>query len=272
MSTLRRMAGDAVRKLMGPHRRAYGFMQSAFSFDLPAETCEPRNETIVVLAPHMDDEVIGCGGTIARHVRAGARVTVVYLSDNRYVKANAHLPRAERERLHLELLVTRKREARDGCAVLGVDDLHFLDGDPRGLGDSEEVAARLRALLQAVSPAIVYVPVFLDRHPDHRASNAVLQRAVQGTNLDFECRAYEVWTPLVPNRLVRIDDVLELKLQALACHASQLAHTDFLHMIRGLNAYRASAVPDGAARFAEAFLALPLPEYLGLYRRFSSRE
>jgi len=149
---------------------------------------------------------------------------------------------------------------------------HFLDGDPRSLEDSEEVAVRLRALLQAVSPAIVYVPVFLDRHPDHRASNAVLQRAVLGTSLDFECRAYEVWTPLVPNRLVRIDDVLEIKLQALACHASQIAHTDFPHMIRGLNAYRASAVPDGAARFAEAFLALPLPEYLGLYRRFSSRE
>jgi LmbE family N-acetylglucosaminyl deacetylase len=196
----------------------------------------------------------------------------VYVSDNRYVNANGHLSPVERERLHQDLLVTRKREARDGCAILGVRDLRFLDGDPRSLDSSEELAAALRVLLLEVSPSIVYVPVFLDRHQDHRATNAVLQRAVQGTSLEFECRAYEVWTPLVPNRLVRIDDVLELKLQALACHASQTAHTDFAHMIRGLNAYRASAVANAAARFAEAFLALPLPEYLALYRGFSSRE
>lgn len=263
---------STLRKLLRPHRRAYAFMQSAFSFDLQAAVCEPENETVMVLAPHMDDEVIGCGGTVARHVRAGARVAVVYLTDSRYVKANADRPPAERERLHQELLGIRKCEAREGCAILGVQDIHFLDGDPRLLEDSEEVATKLRALLQRISPAIVYVPVFLDRHPDHRATSAVLLAATNGTRQSFECRAYEVWTPLIPNRLVRIDDTLETKLQALACHQSQLAHTDYAHMVRGLNAYRASAVPDGAARFAEAFLSLPLAEYLDLYRRFSSRE
>jgi LmbE family N-acetylglucosaminyl deacetylase len=257
-----------VARLLRRESRAYHFLQSAFSLDIPARLIEPENTAIVVLAPHMDDEVIGCGGTLGQHARAGAQICVVFVTDARYVNANAHLPAAERERLRTELLAVRKREAHAACEVLGITDLQFIDADPAGLEESTTAAAKLREILLRIRPSIVYVPVFLDRHPDHRATSGVLLRAVAGTDFSCECRAYEVWTPLIPNVLVRIDDTMEMKMRALKCHASQLAHTDFVHMSSGLNAYRAAGVPDGAARYAEAFLSAPLPEYLRLYRSF----
>jgi GlcNAc-PI de-N-acetylase len=50
----------------------------------PALLWQPEGKKIVVLAPHMDDEVIGCGGTLYKHIQRGATVTVIYLTDGRY--------------------------------------------------------------------------------------------------------------------------------------------------------------------------------------------
>src|SRR5258707_15250966 len=52
-------------------------------YDQAASLCEPGGGEIVVLAPHMDDEVLGCGGTIARHGQAGGNGTGVFLTDGR---------------------------------------------------------------------------------------------------------------------------------------------------------------------------------------------
>jgi hypothetical protein len=59
---------------------------------------------------------------------------------------------------------------------------------------------------------------------------------------------------------------LELKKRALACYRSQLTDTDYMHAALGLNAYRSLALGGKAGQFAEAFHALPLVDYLHLYR------
>jgi hypothetical protein len=50
----------------------------------PAILWRPEGRRFVVLAPHMDDEVIGCGGTLYKHIQGGAIVTVIYMTDGRY--------------------------------------------------------------------------------------------------------------------------------------------------------------------------------------------
>jgi LmbE family N-acetylglucosaminyl deacetylase len=160
----------------------------------------------------------------------------------------------------------RKAEARRAADVLGVRVLHFLDAEDSRLRHDSLVAGKLRKILEAERPEIVYLPFFLERHPDHLATNTVLFAATRDTALSFECRGYEVWSPLFPNCAVRIDATLDLKRRAMECYASQLAVSDYLHSSLGLNAYRSMslAVSDGG-RYVEAFHALHLTDYRRLH-------
>jgi LmbE family N-acetylglucosaminyl deacetylase len=110
----------------------------------------------------------------------------------------------------------------------------------------------------------VYLPFYLEEHPDHRAASQVLLDAVAGTSLQFQCMGYEVWTPLFPNCLVRIDSTVETKKQALQEYRSQLEQCDYLHASIGLNAHRSAGLinpPGFQGGYAEAFHATSLPEY-----------
>jgi LmbE family N-acetylglucosaminyl deacetylase len=214
----------------------------------------------------MDDETLGCGGTIARHVQAGAQVTVVFLTDGRYGASYAGMTEPERELRQTEIVAIRKREAQCASRILGAQSPVFLDAEDMRLRMDTRVPGLLRTILQQEQPECVYLPSFLEQHNDHRAANGVLLAAVAGTRLQFECRGYEVWTPLIPNCLVKIDATVDLKRRALACYQSQLAQRDYVHAALGLNAHRSMALAGRAGEFAEAFQALPLGEYLRLYQ------
>jgi LmbE family N-acetylglucosaminyl deacetylase len=232
--------------------------------------CQPGGGRVAVLAPHMDDEVLGCGGAIARHVQAGAEVSVIFLTDGRY-GSNAHsgLAEPERERRQRELVGIRKEEAQQAADVLGVKNISFLDAEDGRLRADSTAPARLRSVLHRVRPQVLYLPFLLDNHVDHCAATALLMAATAGTDQDFECRCYEVWTPLFPNIVVEIDAVLELKKRALGCYRSQLAHMDYIHTGIALNAYRSSAIGCKTARFVEAFFALSVADYRRLYEATS---
>jgi LmbE family N-acetylglucosaminyl deacetylase len=235
-------------------RIARTFVGTLSTYDRPAQRCEPGRSKVMVLAPHMDDEVIGCGGTIARHVAADSEVAVIFLTDGRH--GGLQQP---------NVVNVRKAEARRAAQVLGIPSLTFLDAEDTRLGRDKLVADRLRDILERERPEIVYLPFLLEQHPDHRAANDVLLAATAGSALRFECRAYEVWTPLFPNCLVKIDDTIHLKRQALECYQSQIAQMDYLHACIGLNAYRAMGLGSHAARFAEAFHTLQLADYRRLH-------
>ena len=241
------------------------FVQNSSLYDLPVAQCEPGKARVAVLAPHMDDEVLGCGGTIARHVIAGSEVTVIFLTDGRRGGGNL-LSKDGTPTDPGKIVTVRKAEAQRAAQVLGIRDIAFLDAEDSRLHFDTRVADRLRGILDPMRPEIVYLPFFLERHPDHRAASSVLLAATRGSGLHFECRGYEVWTPLFPNRLVRIDETLHLKQQALGCYESQLAVMDYMHSGIGLNAYRAMSFGSPAIRFAEAFHALALDDYRRLYR------
>lgn len=241
-------------------------MRDSSLFTQQVTVSEPGSGKVVVLAPHMDDETLGCGGTIARHVQAGAQVTVVFLTDGRYGRSYAGMTEAERDLRQTEFIGIRKSEAQCAGGVLGVQSLLFLDAEDLRLRMDTRVPGLLRAILQREQPHCVYLPSFLEQHCDHRAANGVLLTAVAGSGLQFECRGYEVWTPLIPNCVVRIDATVELKKRALACYQSQLAQMQYVHATLGLNAHRSLALGGNAGEFAEAFQALPVADYLRLYR------
>jgi LmbE family N-acetylglucosaminyl deacetylase len=243
-----------------PYLKTYGLLQTAKVFNRSALVWEPAGETVLVLAPHMDDEVIGCGGTLAKHVARGASITVVFLTDG-----GAGGTVAAADRSGESLIGTRKREAHLALSALGIQRCEFLDAEDGRLISTPALAEKLRAIILSGRFDLLYLPFFLEEHPDHRAASQILLDATRGTDLRLQCLGYEVWTALFPNCLVNIDDTAQLKRDALSHYRSQLAEADYAHTQFGLNAYRSAALLGGTCRYAEAFCALSLEQYRDLH-------
>jgi LmbE family N-acetylglucosaminyl deacetylase len=265
MRALRRWVVRALSRQARPYLKSYGLLKTIKY--KPALVWEPQGERVLVLAPHMDDEVIGCGGTLVRHVRRGADVTVVFLTDGRY--GGGSTDKAAVDKGNGSLVQTRKEEAKSALKTLGINEGIFLDAEDGNLNSAGHLQRELRQLLKSARPEFVYLPFFLEGHPDHRATSQLLLDATSACSFEFDCLGYEVWTPLLsPNCLVGIDEVVEVKKQALQHYTSQLAELDYIHTSLGLNAYRSGALLNQKSRYVEAFFMASLRDYLDLYQKF----
>jgi N-acetylglucosamine malate deacetylase 1 len=205
---------------------------------------------ILVLAPHPDDETIGCGGALCRHSAAGDRIAAVFLTSG-----ELGLKDLAREKAW----DVREAEARAAARLLGIARLEFFRLPDWGLGDHLKRGAKLLApILKEERPKLIYLPHPQDWHPDHQATPPLLRKALRGLRLRApELRAYEVWTPL--GEYDHVEDISRLmprKLRALRAHRSQLGEFDYLRAVRGLNQFRGAL----AARspYAEVFQTLEL--------------
>lgn len=227
----------------------------------------PLKERGLVLAPHMDDEVIGCGGTLYKYALMGGEITVVYMTDGR--KGNPELydrglPEEEIRISEEKLVGIRKEEAQSCASVLGIKNLIFLDEPDMGLKVKKGNIDRIITIMEEVKPEVVYLPFLTDNHPDHWQTNRILTAALKRKPFRFDCYGYEVWSPIYPNCMVDIGDVVEKKREALQKFESQLRHNDFVNAILGLNAYRSMVDLNGRG-YVEAFFAATSKEYLSLF-------
>jgi N-acetylglucosamine malate deacetylase 1 len=208
--------------------------------------------TELVVAPHPDDEAIGCGGTIAQNSAAGDRIVVAFLTSG-----ECGIPGMAKA----EVARRREGEAVSAAKVLGVADLHFLRSPDGRLSSScAEAVRKLADVLSAERPDIVRVPHPLDGHADHHAAWPLLQKAIHISGAPTpEILAYEIWTPMVmPDYAEDVTPVMERKLAAVRCYGSQLQQLPYDEGIAGLNAYRGAFL--GGCRFAEAVSHLYLPD------------
>ncbi len=191
--------------------------------------------TTVVLAPHQDDEALGCGGTIALLRKAKKHVHVIFVSNGSMSHPNSKAyPKEER-------IALREKEAIDSLEVLGVSpsDITFLrlqDGDvptPKMPGFNEAVLLLLQQL-QSLKPLTLLVPWKRDPHKDHRATWDILQGALQQYRSTVRVLQYFIWLwersqpedlPTTNQQIlwkVDIETVTVLKEKAIMKHVSQV--------------------------------------------------
>jgi LmbE family N-acetylglucosaminyl deacetylase len=212
----------------------------------PTLLVAPPNGSVLVLAPHADDESLGCGGAIVLHHRQGDRVKVVFATDGAAGDPLGHYWDCDYREL-------RRAEARRAAAVLGVDELVFWNYSDGRLSEADGLAECLEALLHAERPDILYRPSTLEIHPDHRALGVGIETALRHYRpamLDFR---YEIWATVQPTHALDITPVWDVKRKAVEQYQSQLRYNDYIYMGAGLNAYRTIYVPS--ARYVEAFEA-----------------
>lgn len=276
---LDRLARATYRQLWPDARnalRTWLLLEARDQLPQPIERFDERR--VLVLAPHSDDEVIGCGGVVARHVQAGATLQAVVMTDGRWGDATLYataLSAAERERRQAALIETRQHESWAAAAVLGIREVHFLGRPDAALRADKATVGALLHHLRAFAPELVYLPFVYDLHEDHWQTNLVFaaaaQRLGESMTSTVRVRGYEVWTPLPANRVADITEAMPRKREALAKFASQLRDQDYRRTVEGLNVYRSGGVFGGHG-FAEAFHEASLAGYLRLVRAATLRD
>jgi LmbE family N-acetylglucosaminyl deacetylase len=198
----------------------------------------------LVVAPHPDDEAIGCGGTILLHLRDGEDVNVVFLtSGERGIDGQP----AE------TVIEIRENEARDAANVLGIPEPTFLRLPDHGVRDAMNRAVpKLASLITDLRPTYIYLPHEAEDHPDHQAAIPAVRAALHAASISAELRAYEVWTPMtIIGWPMDITPVMAQKLRAVRCYRSQLQTFRYDRAVRGLNQYRGCLA--ARSRYAEVF-------------------
>ncbi len=223
----------------------------------PGRAERVASESALVLAPHYDDEVLGCGGLVAQLTAGRAVVRVLFLTDG----GGGGEEVADRDAYRLR----RREEAACAARVLGVAGIGEL-----GLPDGQlalrlgEAARGIRRALLTQRPDLVLAPSPLEVTADHRAAFAALHRVLAPLR-DEELGAlrvflYEVNRPGFPDLLVDVSAEEERLAAAMACYASQQERHDYLGAALGIRRFRTHSL-DPSVRLAEGYRRLALADF-----------
>ena len=221
-----------------------------------------RTQHILVVAAHPDDEALGCGGTMARHVAAGDIVHVLFLADGVGARHD-EAPVAEFEE--------RDRAAAAAMADLGAQPAHKLDLPDNRLDTVAllDVVRGVEDIVNEVRPRIIYTHHAGDLNIDHRiAHQAVMTacRPLPGSTFEavyaFEVPSSTEWAgpsydgAFRPTHFVEITAQLDAKRKALGHYAAEMRpspHPRSLETVESLARLRGSTIGVPAA---EAFMVL----------------
>lgn len=212
---------------------------------------------ILVIAAHPDDELLGLGGTLARHAAAGDEVTCVVVSEG----ASARYASGADEDLRSSGHAAATRLGTHSLRFLGMRDQR-LDAQP-----ILDVIQPIEKIVTEVRPHIVYTHHWGDLNRDHRVVSEAVMVACRPVGPDypaqllcFETPSSSEWSStdlalqFVPNHFVDISATIETKLEAMACYTTELRpapHPRALESLRTRAAYWGQIV---GKRYAEAFV------------------
>lgn len=208
---------------------------------------------VLVLAAHPDDEVLGCGGTIARHTHRGDEVRIQLVADGETSRDQGPAPEQ------------RHQAMKDAAALLNVSHAHCL-----GLMDNQldaypllDLIKKVNTALDGYAPDIVYTHSHGDLNIDHRIVYQIamtLFRPLPGSRvkkiLGFEVPSATGWMPpetFSPRYFVDITTYYSVKTDALHAYGKELAKAPHIRSFPGveaLNRYRGFSM---GVEYAEAF-------------------
>lgn len=210
---------------------------------------------VLLLSPHPDDDIIGCGGTLQNYRARGAEITSVYMTDGR--KGN---PRYGEE----ELVSIRRQEAKTAADIIGIQRLIFFDNRDSELSVTSKTVTELSKVLKDIRPEAVFLPFILDDHPDHAATIQIFLAAIKSLP-PVMCYTWGIWTPLPCfNVAVDITASADLKRNALAAHKSQTEIVDLIGGVFSLSRYHAviSGIKENKEMgWAEVYIVCSSNEY-----------
>ena len=188
-----------------------------------------KNQRLLVIAPHSDDEILGCGGLISKVKNQGGKVFVLIF--------NLGFEKDDTK----ESQEKRKNEVKEAMNTLKVDDYDLVHDKPDNNRDLdmeplhsliEIIESTSSVSLEKIAPTIVAIPTIFSHHQDHvhvhHACIAALRpisTPVSNIVLSYEAPEHSRWSSsgvFEPNLFVEIDDVIENKIMAFNKYQSQI--------------------------------------------------
>ncbi len=233
-------------------------------------TIETKFSNVLVVTAHPDDMDFGAGGTIALWTQAGIRVSYCIVTDG---NAGAVDPNIDLEQLPL----IRQQEQKNAAEILGVKDITFLGYDDGSLVPDINLRRDISRVIRKIRPELILCQSpernwqrIAASHPDHLAAGeATLSAVYPDARNPFAHRSLleqeglephtvaEVWVMASPraDKTIDITQTIETKLQALACHKTQLPD-EGIHLAKHIKAWNSQLAKQGGLgkdRFAEVF-------------------
>lgn len=217
---------------------------------------------VLVIAAHPDDELLGLGGTLARHVHQGDEVFVLILTDGQ--SSRTAIP-------DKEVIALRKKAALEASLVLGVKELYIENLPDQGLDTVPlvDIVKTIEGYMRKIRPDTVYLHHSGDLNKDHQIAFEAGITASRPTGdfypntiLSYETFSSTEWAPpspdksFLPNYFVDIGNYFQLKMDAITKYRAEIR--EFPHP-RSPEAIKAAAIRWGSlinVNFAEAFMLI----------------
>lgn len=219
-----------------------------------------NNRRILIIAAHPDDEVLGCGGTIAKYAKAGSKIYCLFLGKGKSSRFEIKNNKAIKKEQKFLIKETQK-----AAEIIGISKIFFADF-PDQKYDTIPLVKIIKAIEKIknkIKPEIIFTHHFGDLNLDHRITfKAVLDvcnlKKDETVNkiYSFEVPSSTEWSPnlpFLPNFFVDIKETIDNKIEALKSYRSELR--EYPHP-RSLKSVEAIAQKRGAEinkEFAEAF-------------------
>ena len=203
---------------------------------------------ILVISPHPDDESIGCGGTLMKHVKEGDQIEIAFLTSGENGSKNI-LPE--------KLARIREKEAQQVAKSSGFQKIEFWREPDGKLKAHSKLVARMQEKLLENKPDLIYVPHAHEMYPDHCAAARIVKRAFKKLPHSLkkpQILMFEVWTPIQKiDHIVDISDYIKYKMAAIRMYKSQCRLVKFNQAFLGLNRYRGEMHSWPGGDYAEVF-------------------
>lgn len=214
-------------------------------------------KNVIVISAHPDDEIIGAGGTLLKHVANGDRVYWLIVTSV-----------LETEGFTSERVRSRAEEINTVAALTGFKDVFQLNYPTMSLSGSTlvKMVPEISLIFSEVKPEIIYCLNRSDAHSDHRITFQAVMACTKSFRYPFikqvlmyECISETEFSPalaehtFLPNYFVDISAYLEEKLKILAVYTSEIGQHPFPRSLRNVEALATFRGATAGVHYAEAF-------------------
>jgi len=221
-----------------------------------------KNKRLLILSPHQDDEILGCGCLIKKALEQNSTVKCIYISDGSQSLSHGLSPEA--------LAELRKVEATELAKSMGMDEPLFMDCPDGNVDYNDmETAKKIADVIENYKPDVILIPYFLDGHKDHTATSGIFIAAAKmlENHKHFDIYCYEINSPISVygiSHYVDCSGYLDSKREALKFYGSQIMSFESIFEMNRLN--RIIARTDEGA---ELFTKVDLDSYEMAYEKYN---